>query len=241
MLSKPRITTTISSSIGLVLLLASAAGAIEFAGTTNATWGTPTFTDISPEYSGVGTPIFTMGESTSSLPANTLTFTGNSFTTALDTIFKIGDLNYYNGTTFVGSTVDAVPLQIQLGFTNSAGPSQFFSYGFAFDITSNFGDRESDADRLIPLNTSATGSFVVDDISYTLQLGGFSQDGGATISPNFKAYENESTQGAIYGKITQDIRVTPPPVTTTPEPTAILSLLGFAALGSRVRRGSITH
>jgi hypothetical protein len=240
-LSKHQITTTVSSSIGIVLALASTASAIDFSGTTSATWGTPSPDNIFTQFSGVGTNVFTTGQSTSSLPANTVTFTGNPFTTALDTVFKIGDLNYYNGETFSDSTVDTVPLRIQLGFSDPAGLSQAFSYGFKFDITSNFGDRESSADRLIPLNTSAIGNFVVDGISYTLQLGGFSQDGGATIVPNFKAYENESTQGAIYGKITQDVRVTPPPVTTTPEPTVILSLLGLAAIGHRVRYRSIAR
>jgi hypothetical protein len=240
MLNQRQITTTISSSIGIVLALASTARAIDFSGTTSATWGTPSANNILTQFSGVGTNTFVTGRSTSSLPADTLTFTGNSFTTALDTAFKIGDLNYYNGTVFTGTGVDTVPLQIQLGFVNSAGLAQVFGYEFMFDGTVNTSDREASADRLIPLNTSAIGSFVVDGLSYTLQLGGFSQDGGATIAPNFKAYENESTQGAIYGKITQDIRVAPP-VTTTPEPAAILSLLGLAAIGHRVRYRSIAR
>jgi hypothetical protein len=240
MLNKNQITTTIISSIGIVLALASTAQAIDFSGTTSATWGTPSPDNIFTQFSGVGTNTFVTGQSANLLPATTLRFTGNSFTTALDTIFKIGDLSYYNGETLFSSTVETVPLQIQLGFTNPAGLSEAFSYRFAFDITSNSGDREASADRLIPLNTSAVGSFVVDGLSYTLQLGGFSQDGGATIAPNFKAYENESTQGAIYGKITQDIRVAPP-VTTTPEPAAILGLLGLAAIGTRSRNRSIAR
>ncbi len=251
MLLRRQIIPTISSSIGIVLALASTASAIDFSGTTSATWGTPTPDNIFTQFSGVGTNTFITGETANSLPATTLTFTGNLFTTALDRIFKIGDLSYYNGATLLSSTVDTVPLQIQLGFTNQTGLSNTFNYGFAFDITSNSGDREASADRLIPLNTSAIGNFVIDGISYTLQLGGFSQDNGVTIVPNFKAYENESTQGAIYGKITQDIRVTPvppvmpiPPVTpttptTVPEPGILIGLLGIAAILSRVGTRSI--
>jgi hypothetical protein len=245
MLNKRQITTTISSSIGIVLALASTASAIDFSGTTRATWGTPTPDNIFTQFSGVGTNTFTTGQSANLLPATTLTFTGNPFTTALDTIFKIGNLSYYNGETLLSSTVDTVPLQIQLGFTNPAGLSNTFNYRFAFDITSNSGDREASADRLIPLNTSATGNFVVDGISYTLQLGGFSQDGGATIVPNFKAYENESTQGAIYGKITQDVRVPPPapvtPPTTVPEPGVVMGLLGIATMVGKAKTRSIAQ
>lgn len=240
MFHRQSLLVSIEAAIGYMFICTAPAVAIDFFGTTRATWGTPSFSNITAQFNGVGTNRFVTGQSASLLPANTLTFMGSSFTTALDRTFKIGDLSYFNGETFLESTVDSVPLQIQLDFANPAGLSQVFSYGFEFDITLNNGDREDSADRLIPLNTSAIGNFVVDGISYTLQLGGFSQDGGATIVPNFRAYENESTQGAIYGKITQDNRVTPP-VTTIPEPTAILGLLGLAAIGRQVRNRAITR
>jgi hypothetical protein len=239
MQSKRHITTIISSSIGLTLALASTAKAIDFSGTTSATWSTPSPNNAVTQFSGVGTNTFVTGQSANSLPANTLTFTGNTFTTALDSLFKIGDLSYYNGVTLSGSDVNTVPLQIQLGLSNPAGLSQSFIYGFQFDITPNFGDRETNADRLIPLNTSAIGNFVVDGLSYTLQLGGFSQDGGGTIVPNFKAYENESTQGAIYGKITQDSRVVPVLPITTPEPSILIGLFGIGAMVSQFGKRSI--
>jgi hypothetical protein len=228
MMSSRFILATLGSSVGLCLSFSSSALAVTFAGTTIATWGTPSpATGVT--FSGVGTNIFSTGTG----QPNVLKFTGSAFSVPVDNLFKIGDLDYFNGITNLGSNVTSVPLNLQLGFSNPSGVTENFTYGFRFDITTNTGNREADADSLVPLTTSALGSFVADGLSYTLQLGGFSQDGGATIVPSFKAYESESTKGSLYAKITRDTRPTPNGV---PEPGVLLGLLGISALVWSTRR-----
>lgn len=205
-----------------------------FVGTSSGTWGQPNpGKNPNPVSSGVGTNVFTWGNASSpGTFENKLEFTGNQFSSGIKSLFKIGDLTYYNGTVDEGSTVDSVPLNILLTLTKPTNLTEVFRFDFELINTpNNFIDPDEDADSIFPINTFDDRSFTVGNQKYTLELTGFSQDGGLTSIDKFSVREGESTTAAIYGRITLVDATrpnTPPPPQQVPEPG---TLVGVAVLG----------
>ena len=74
----------------------------------------------------------------------------------------------------------------------------------------------------------AASNFNVGGTDYTLELIGFSQDGGATVVNEFRLPENEiNTTTAAFGRITAA-----PPATAVPEPSSNVGLLALSVLGT---------
>ncbi|MGV0107781.1 PEP-CTERM sorting domain-containing protein [Nostoc sp. DSM 114160] len=197
------------------------AQALTFSGISSATWGNPTpgSTDTNPIYTGVGSNAFTWGKvnssSLSGLP-NKLTSNGTSFAADINSVFKIADLTYFNGTVNTGSSVEFVPLNLNVSFSPPVGTSQVFDFNLRLVNTLNDPkDPEKSAD-LVFLDTNLSNrSFTFGSNKYTLELIGFNLD-GRQIS--IKALEEATTTTAIYAKIK-----------TIPEPASVLglSLLGI--------------
>lgn len=193
-----------------------------FSGTSSGTFGTPNpGANTNPVFSGVGTNTFTWGAPFGT-PANELSFTGSSFSGELNSLFAVGNLSYFNGTVSTDTLVDAVPLDIALDFGQPDSASQVFRFDFNLFSTLNTGTPEENADFVTPINSFGDRSITFGGTEYTLQLTGFSQDGGNTIVDRFNVLENERTTAAIYGKITTK------PV---PEPSSVLGILALGALG----------
>ena len=216
--------TALLAGLGVALTVSQAtpSTAQTFSGNSSGTFGTPDAgSNINPVFSGVGTNTFNWG-APSGTPANELSFTGNSFSGELNSLFAVGDLTYFNGSVAADTLVDSVPLDIALDFGQPDSVSQVFRFDFNLFSTLNTGTAEENADFVTPSNSFGDRSITFGGTEYTLQLTGFSQDGGNTIVDRFNVLENESTTAAIYGKITTK------PV---PEPSSVLGILALGALG----------
>jgi hypothetical protein len=193
-----------------------------FVGSSSGTFGTPTPTTAT--FTGVGTNTFTWGVGN---PPNSLNFEGSSFSTNSNQRFSIGDLTYFNGSISAGTEADSVPLNILLSLTNPTGINETFVFDFDIINTPNNGTPEQNADFVFPVSVIPSQSFNVGGTDYTLELLGFSQDGGVTVENEFRVLEGATTTAVLFGQIT----VAPPNPTETPEPSAMIGLLAVGSLG----------
>jgi hypothetical protein len=228
-------TSTMSGFVVTVLTVAafsSQARALNFSGISSGTWEKPTPGSINdvPVFTGVGSNTFTWGDAKPSnprfaTPPNQLVFTGNSFSTQADSLFKIGNLSYFNGTVPEGTSVESVPLNLRISFSNPSNLSEAFNFDFDLKNTPNTSKNPADnADFVAVKENFGSRSFAYEGIKYTLALTSFSQDEGKTRVNEFRVLEGEKTTSAIYAKITQVSEAK-----KVPEPGAIagLSLLGL--------------
>lgn len=214
------------------------ADALTFSGISTGTWGEPTpgSIDINPNpiYTGVGNNIFTWGDANVCLPSpnpsgctitgsNKLTFTGNSFSTDINSVFKIADLAYFNGTVVKGTSVEDVPLNLNVSFSPPVGISQVFDLKLHLVNTPNSltNSEEENADFVFIDEKLSNPTFAFEGNKYTLELTGFNPDVGQI---SIKALEGGTTKTAIYAKIK-----------TIPEPATVagLFLVGMYLISSK--------
>ncbi|MDZ8025600.1 MAG: choice-of-anchor K domain-containing protein [Nostoc sp. DedQUE11] len=196
------------------------AQAFSFSGISSGTWGVPIpgSLDTNPKFTGVGTNTFTWGEPSppSTLP-NKLVFDGSSFSGNTDSVFKIGELKYFNETVLKGTSVEFVPLNLNLSLNSPVGINQAFDFDFRLVNTANTSTNppQQNADFVFLDTNLSYNTFTFAGNKYTLELTGFSPD-----VPQFsiQAVEGGTTTTAVYAKLK-----------TIPEPTTIagLSLLGI--------------
>ncbi|MGF1935650.1 MAG: choice-of-anchor K domain-containing protein [Nostoc sp. ChiQUE02] len=206
------------------------AHALAFTGISSGIWGEPTpgSTNTNPIYTGVGSNIFTWGNPnvcppSSNTPSgceitgsNKLTFNGTSFSADINSVFKVADLSYFNGSVLEGTSVKFVPLNLNVSFSPPVGISQVFDFDLRLENTANDAtDSEKSADFVFIDTNLSNRSFTFEDNKYTLELTGFNPDIRQT---GVKAFEGATTRTAIYAKIK-----------TVPEPAPVvgLSLLGI--------------
>ncbi|BBD67825.1 peptidase-like protein [Nostoc commune NIES-4072] len=214
------------------------ADALSFSGISTGTWGEPTpgSIDINPNpiYTGVGNNIFTWGDANVCLPSpnpsgctitgsNKLTFIGNSFSTDINSVFKVGDLAYFNGTVVKGTSVEEVPLNLNVSFSSPVGISQVFDLKLHLVNTPNSvtNSEEENADLVFIDENLSNRTFAFEGNKYTLELTGFNPDVGQI---SIKALEGGTTKTAIYAKIK-----------SIPEPATVagLFLLGMYLISSK--------
>ncbi len=183
------------------------AKAAVFSGKVIGSWGIPTPGEINdnPIYTGVGTNVFTWGDPTPFEGAvdNQLVFEGSSFSTDAGSLFKIGDLTYRNGTVLLGTSVESVPLNLDLIFSEPPEMiDEIFDYGFSLQNTPNLSDNpELNADYLFIIENDVKRTFKYGGSEYTLSLAGFSQDNGKTQVNQFRALEGGKTTASVFAKI----------------------------------------
>ncbi|WP_017316321.1 choice-of-anchor K domain-containing protein [Mastigocladopsis repens] len=240
--------TTALSTLAVTMVTAigfsSQAQGLTFLGNSDGIWGQPNpGSNTNPIFSGVGTNTFTWGrsrpddrENNYGTPANQLTFTGNSFSTKdIGSLFKVGDLEYYNGMVEESTNVVSVPFTLSLSFTNPSNVNEVFNFDFQLDNTTNSGDSpQQDADTVYIKENFDSRSFTFDGNEYLLKLIGFSQDDGETSVSNFRVLEDHTTTAGIYATVTQ---VTPAEKIPEPASTVGLSLLGIYLI-TRKKSGS---
>ncbi|MGV0024535.1 PTPA-CTERM sorting domain-containing protein [Phormidesmis priestleyi] len=202
------------------------AQALTFEGSSSGQFGLP----ITP---GFGSDVFLSNEGgtnsrlnwgtpVSGSFSNFVQFNGSSgFSTPTDATFKVGDLAYRNGSTLNGFDGN-FPLSIALNFTNPSGVNQAFNFLFNILNTPNItGNPVLDGDRL-RFSTAglSSGAFNAGGVSYTLQLLGFSPDGGSTIINEFNSPEGTTATADLYGRIT---------AASIPTPALLPGLIGMVA------------
>ncbi|NPA94487.1 MAG: PEP-CTERM sorting domain-containing protein [Thermodesulfobacteria bacterium] len=151
---------------------------------------------------GVGTSHFTTGEG---IPT-WLDFTGTTFTVNADTTFIFGQLTYFNGSNYVGTTANSVDLDVTVNFTNPTGITQDFLYHMTFYMTPNIGTPEENADYLFLPTIQPTTDFSFNGTNYTLAFVGFGtidNNGFVTTIDQFHVYEGQSSSAYLLGQITE--------------------------------------
>lgn len=196
-----------------------------FVGSGAGTFGTPT-PSVGVDYGGVGTNTFNTGTSfTVTYRSNIVKFDGFDFSTPADTPFAVANLIYTNAKTVAGTSVDSVPIDIQMTFTEPLViPNPVFRFWFDFDITNNTTDDPwLDADFFILRDSFSETFFLVGGDLYTLELLGFSSDGGSTITSSLTLPEEQTVDTDLYAQF------------VIPEPTGLVlfGMAGFALLRRR--------
>lgn len=237
------LTSAVLAAVSLTLAMPDqqASAATIFTGNSSGTFGTPTVNSNTHPDAVFSTrnirekgETFTFGESSSGSMPNMVSFLGKSFSTSAEKAFKVGNLSYFNGQTFIGTDVTSVPLGLNLAFEQPVSAQQQFDYRFTFDLTPN-NNATSNADSLVISNNPSPQILTVDEGSYRVELLGFSQDDGTTFNRSFQAAEDEVVTSTLFAQlklasINQDINqpnaLTP---TEIPEPASISGLLILGA------------
>jgi hypothetical protein len=197
--------------------------------------GVATLTFGDPGNFGTGPNYFTFDGAGSGGPAGTPPAFSNVSAGAL---FDLGHFQYFNGTTTVGTNLDAASLGIALTLTAPADASpatSTYTYNFAIDITpNNTGNPVLDGDIVTIANGVTSSTFTSGGLTYTLALRGFSVDHGATFTNSFLSPENTLANADIYAVINQ------PALIGVPEPSSLVlltcSMLGLVVMTRRGRQ-----
>ncbi|MEB3116905.1 MAG: THxN family PEP-CTERM protein [Limnothrix sp.] len=198
----------------------------------SGSWGTPS-----------GTPFYsfqTVGAENQvrwGIPASEagpsgLGFTGVGATPiTLGSIFQLGTLRHFNNPIY--DAANSVGLSVTLDFAEIA--DEIFNFTMNIDETTNSGTCSyfsvtPCADKISWNNALGDRSFSYDGKEYTLELSGFKLSPDGELVSDFISQEGGTSEAYLYGRIREV-----PEERSTPEPSLMFGLAGFAALGLRRR------
>lgn len=217
-----------------LLAAASPAQALSFTGTSCGEWAMPTerseSTLLSNQDSGISNYLEwgKTGYCENCTPFNNyVQYDGVSFNVSTNTLFNLGNLTYRNGSTWDGFDGD-FGLMVSLSLNYPFTQTHTFNFGFNILNTLNLtGDPVLDGDKLRFASAGLSSqTFNYAGVDYTLQLSGFSTNGGQTILSEFNSPEGSAASASLYGQI---LAVEPAQTTSVPEPASGvgLTLLGL--------------
>ena len=193
-----------------------------------------------PSASGINTNQISWGSPATSAGQSSYIFNGvNPGDAPLDgMLFEIGSFTHNNFPIFAPLLTGA-DLRITLNFTD-AGVSQSFDYEFEHTETPNNANPCAEGgvspcpDLVSIPDASSTETILLGTDFYRLNIVGFSQDGGSTVTGSFLTLENAPNTAALFAQL----ELVP---TEIPEPPtlALISvvLLGIGAYKLRARAG----
>ncbi|MEB3182151.1 MAG: choice-of-anchor K domain-containing protein [Nostocaceae cyanobacterium] len=215
--------TTAALIISSLLCFSNQAQALTFTGTSSGSWGLPSnpssSTFLSNENGGINNRL-TWGISVANSFTNYVQYDGLDFNTDLNNPFVLGNLSYRNGRTTDFFNGD-FPLTVVLSLSNPLGDTQAFRFTFnILNTDNNTGDPVLDGDKLrLSANGLSNQALRFNDTNYTLQLIGFSSDGGISIASEFNGAEETISRASLYARFTSLPHPTP-----IPEPITVAGL-----------------
>ncbi len=125
------------------------------------------------------------------------------FLTGENSLFSLGRITYQNGQTVFGSEPKGdFPLQIELKFSNPVEETQTFTFLLNNVVTLNeTGDPVVDGDRLLFSEQISRERFKYQGKEYTVDLFGFSRDGGQNFVGQFDSPEDSIATAELFAKI----------------------------------------
>jgi hypothetical protein len=161
-------------------------------------WSNPTSTEsTNMSVNGVDTPYFEYGQAIGNV--NRLNFLGGRFDIERELVFKLGTLTYSNGTVSTGTTPSTVELQLLVDFESPSIQRVSTSLELALLSTPNTGTELENADYVYFPDSISSQEFTIDNDDYVLELVGFSEDGGASITEEFHVLEDHTASAELYG------------------------------------------
>jgi len=201
-------------------------GGVAFEGVGWGIFGVPDPNTGSVVYDGVGTSVFKNGAPIGATPETIFTFSDTVFSTGIDELFPVLRLYYYNGITEMGTSVDSVPVTLNVIFTSHSFITTNLEFRLENIVTNN--DLPENADQLVFHDLPASTVFDLNGSLYNLEVLGFSNDGGVTFISSIILEEEGLAEADLYARI------------TVPEP-SVLALLLAGTLCFRTRRRNIKY
>lgn len=127
----------------------------------------------------------------------------NNFLTGENSLFSLGTITYQNGQTVSGSEPKGnFPLEIELTLSNPLEEAQTFTFLLNNVVTpNNTGDPVLDGDRLLFSEQISRERFKYQGQEYTVDLFGFSSNGGQNFVGQFDSIEDSTATAELFAKI----------------------------------------
>jgi hypothetical protein len=170
-------------------------------------------------------------------PDNQFTFDGAVFSVSTENVpFSIGNFSYRNGSTYNSTGINGVNLTVSMGLTAPTSLSNNYDFGFSIINTpNNTGDPVLDGDIVNVTSGYSSTVFSYLGTTYTLQLLGFSSDGGNTIRTDFSSPEGATAYAQLFARFTSDIPHSVPEPVTTGLMALSMGVLGLVGIRKRQR------